>query len=141
MDEPSSTEKNEANKEDEEFIRYFFGAILLRVTTFKSVSRIGKTDSTKKRPIKVIMNNEEDKHMVMANLRNLKDKDSFRGISVTDDYTVAERQIIKEYADKAKAKNDQESSESKHVWRVRGTRKNGLQLKKLLKRRRTVSQD
>ena len=141
MDEPSSTEKNGAKKEDEEFIRYFFGALLLRGIAFKFASRIGKTDSAKKRPIKVIMNNEEDKLMVMANLRNLKDKDSFRGISVTDDYTVAERQIIKEYADKAKAKNDQESSESKHVWRVRGTPKNGLQLKKLLKQRRAVSQD
>ena len=33
----------------------------------------------------------------MTNLRNLKDQNKFKRISVTDHYTLPERQIIKEY--------------------------------------------
>ena len=56
--------------------------------------------------IKVVMNKENDKNMIMNNLINLKDQECFRGMSVTADYTVAERQMIKELADKAKERNN-----------------------------------
>ena len=52
------------------------------------------------------MNNEEEKNKIMANLRNLKDQVAFKGLSVTDDYTIAERQMIKEWTDKVKENND-----------------------------------
>ena len=69
------------------------------------------------------MNSEEDKMKVQHNLRNLKDNENFKRLSVTDDYTVAERQLLKEYSLKAKEMNEKESPYSKYVWRVRGTSK------------------
>ena len=57
----------------------------------------------------------------------------FKGISITPDYTYSERMLIKEYHEQAKAKNDQEGDDCTFVWRVRGTPKNGLILKKLNK--------
>ena len=41
--------------------------------------------------------------------------------------------MIKDWSDKANEKNKNESSDSKFVWRVRGCRKNWLQLKRFLK--------
>ena len=81
------------------------------------------------------MNNEEEKNNIMANLRNLKDQVAFKGLSVTDDYTIAERRMIKEWTDKVKENNDKESPDSNYMWRVRGAPKNGLRLKDFLKQR------
>ena len=102
----------------------------------KQIERIGqKTEetSTKKRPIKLTMKSEEEKDKILNNLRNLKDKILYKGISITPDYTYSERMLIKEYHEQAKAKNDQEGDDCTFVWRVRGTPKNGLILKKLNK--------
>ena len=64
----------------------------IRVTVApKSISRIGRSDPEKtnpKRPMKVVCISEEDKEKIMSNLRILKDQDEFKGISITDDYTV-----------------------------------------------------
>ena len=112
-------------KMDEEYVVKYIDAVQVAVT-FKSISRIGRPDQEdKKRPIKVIMNSEEDKMTVLDNLRNLKDNESFKRLSVTDDYTVAERQLLKEYSLKAKEMDDMESPDCKDVWRVRGTPKTG----------------
>ena len=72
------------------------------------------------------MGNTEDKNQIITNLRNLKDQNEFKGISVTEDYTLAERRIIKEYTDMEKEYDEKESLDSKYIWRVRGTPKNGL---------------
>ena len=69
----------------------------------------------------------------MNNLRNLKGNAMYTGISMTDDYTMSERTMIKEYANRAKEENTNEPENSKYVWRVRGTPKNGLTIKKLMK--------
>ena len=90
-------------------------------------------DPTKKRPIKVVFNTEAEKNKIMENLKELKGQEKFRGMSITDDYTLAERQIIKEYSDKAKDYNNKEPQDSDYVWRVRGSPKNGLRLKKFQK--------
>ena len=104
----------------------------------KSVVRIGRADPTKKRPIKVAMENEEDKNKIISSLRNLKGQAAYQKISVSDDYTIAERQSIKEYSDKAKDNNAKEPVDSRFVWRVRGNPKNGLLIKKFLKYRPMV---
>ena len=81
-----------------------------------------------------MFNSEEDKEKVLENLRNLKDNLIYKGISITNDFTFSERMLIKEFHDQAKSKNKQEEeNESNIVWRVRGTPKNGLILKKLTK--------
>ena len=68
----------------------------------------------------------------MNNLRELKDVQMFTGISITEDYTLAEREMIKTYRTKAKELND-ESKSSDTIIRVRGCPKNGLFLKKVKK--------
>ena len=81
-----------------------------------------------------MFNSEEDKEKVLGNLRNLKDNLIYKGISITNDLTFSERMLIKEFHDQAKSKNKQEEeNETNIVWRVRGTPKNGLILKKLTK--------
>ena len=111
----------------------------IRVTVVpKSITRIGRIDPDKtnqKRPMKVVFNSEEEKDKLMANLRNLKDVEQFKGVSITDDYTIKERQLLKEKAAEAKVSNGKEPPNSKYIWRVRGTPKNGLTIKKLLKER------
>ena len=133
VSEHTGADIDEAKISDEEYITTFIGTVGV-AAAFKSVIRIGKVDQAKKRPIKVLMNNEEDKDKIMSSLKNLKDNEDYKGISVTEDYTVAERELIRELNEKAKERNSQEVPDSKYVWRVRGSPKNGLKLKKFPKR-------
>ena len=74
------------------------------------------------------MASEDDKITVMSRLSNLKAaEEKFRKVSVTDNYTVEERELIRTYVQNAKTANDNESPESKFIWKVRGDPKNGLQ--------------
>ena len=130
-DESSSNEISEAKKEDEAPAASFIEALKVTPMKLKHVSRIGKVDQGKRRPIKVVMETEEDKNKIMANLRNLKDQDDFQGFGVTDDYTLSERQLIKEYADKAIGNNEKEAPHSKFIWRVRGTPKKRIHNKEV----------
>ena len=54
-------------------------------------------------------------------------------MSITKDYTFSERQLIRQFALQAKEKNFPEPEESNYVWRVRGTPRNGLLVKKIAK--------
>lgn len=104
----------------------------------KSVIRLGKKNSTveqSKRPIKVTMMNEESKDRIMSNLKHLKGNDTYKGISITDDHTLKDRNTIKEWVDKAKAANASEPTDSEYVWKARGCPKNGMRLRKFLKRK------
>ena len=83
--------------------------------------------------MKVVMNTEEERNRILSNLRNLKDISEYKTISVTEDYIITERRMIKHWSDKVKEKNKNESPDSKFVWRVRGSPKNGLRLKRFLK--------
>ena len=79
------------------------------------------------------MANAEDKQKIMSQLNKLKDADqSFRNISVRDDYTIEERELIKTFVEEAKRKNE---SQNTTAWKVRGTQKNGLHLVKITSRR------
>ena len=73
--------------------------------------------------MKLKFKSEDDKDIVMTRLKK---------ISVTDDYTVEERQEIRKMVEKAKEKNRNDTKEI--VWKVRGTPKNGLELKWFPKR-------
>jgi len=100
------------------------------------VERIGNIDpnGTRKRPIKIVLSNEEERHKMLSNLTNLKGNMSYKGISITEDYTLNERKLIKEFSEQAKLKNiKEETDNSNFIWRVRGTPKNGLILKKFIK--------
>ena len=77
-------------QEDEEFVNKLIENVTGNVAP-SSFTRIGKQGNDR-RPIKVIFSNEEHKMKVMSNLRNLKGNERFKKISVTDDYTLQERQ-------------------------------------------------
>ena len=125
LPESVSADKDDVKKLNEEYVGELLRTLNLTMS-HKSVYRLGKPDTSKKRPIKLVMNNEVDKQNVMNNLKNLKDVELFRGVSVTEDYTASERN---------KAKNSKEEPDSRYKWKVRGTPKNGLCLKRLLKQR------
>ena len=99
----STDNKEEVKMSDETYVREFIEAGGIQ-TTCKVIVRIGNVDSTKRRPIELVMNSEEGKDKIMKNLKNLKDNNAFHGLSFTDDYTMIERQLIKEYADRGKEK-------------------------------------
>ena len=70
---------------------------------------------------------------IMKSLINVKGNEDYKGVSVTEDYTLTDRKTIREWREKAKTANDQELADSKYVYRVRGSPKNGWGLKKFLK--------
>ena len=79
------------------------------------------------------MNTEEEKDKIMSRLPNLKNsRDRIKKITVTEDYTVEERQEIKKWVVCAKEKTKEENDEN-ITWKVRGTPKNGLRLVKITK--------
>ena len=67
----------------------------------------------------------------MLSLKHLKGKTSYDGISVAEDFTLFERSMIQEWIKKVKAKK--EPSDSKYVWRVRGSPFKGLYMKRIEK--------
>ena len=90
----------------------------------------------KTRPLKIKMSSEDDKDSIMSRLSNLKGADDkFSKISVTDDYTPDEREEIRRFVDDAKTANANEGADSRYIWKIRGDPKNGLQIKKFLKKR------
>ena len=123
-------------KVDEAFLQKLIKQIAVGSIKFKSFKRIGAMSDAKKRPILVQFYNTEDKYKVMNNLRNLKDvyltDTDFSNLSVTDDYTSAERDIIKVFHQKAASLNENNTDQD-YVYKVRGTPKNGMFLKKLRK--------
>ena len=107
VEESSSDNKDDAIKSDDIYINNFIAA--LKVTsTAKSASRIGLPAQGKNRPMKVVINIEEERNRILSNLRYLKDIPEYKTISVTEDYTITERRMIKDWSDKSKEKNKNE---------------------------------
>ena len=96
------------------------------------IIRIGKANPGKHRPIKLTMNCAIDKKIIMDNLKKLKDADDvYRCLSIRDDYTLKERELINKYVEEAKQKNETENTTE---WKVRGTPKNGLRVMRITRR-------
>ena len=92
----------------------------------KSIDRLGKPNESKKRVIKICMKTKEAKSSVMSNLGLLKGTEEVFGkISVTEDYTVSEREKLREFSVKAK---EQQKNDPTRVYKVRGCPKNGLRI-------------
>ena len=67
------------------FVFFFFYLYFWFIPgTNKSMTRV-KKGLMKKRSIKLVMKNGEEKHQFVSILRNLRDQEKFRGLSVTDD--------------------------------------------------------
>ena len=97
-----------------------------------AIVRLGKPNPGKHRPVRLTMSCANDKESIMANLKNLKNADTiYHSLSIRDDYTIKERELISRYAEDAKKKNVAENTTE---WKVRGTPKNGLRLVRITKR-------
>ena len=126
------TDVNITTKEkDQSFINDLFAAIEVEVIP-KQIIRLGNETAGRNRPVKVVLRNSDDKGQIMSSLNKLKNADeSLRGISVRDDYTIEERQLIKTMHEEAKRKNE---ADNVTHWKVRGTPKNGLRVVKVTAR-------
>ena len=103
--------KEEGAESDKNFIKEFFGVLGLDYEP-KSTTRLGSAANNKRRPLRLTMNTEEEKNKIMARIPNLKNADdTLKNISVTDDYTVDERNEIKSWVEKAKKRNEVETDE------------------------------
>ena len=121
----STGNKDDAIKSDDIYINNSIAALKL-TSTVKSASKIDLPAQDKNPPIKVVMNamnTKEERNMILSNLKNLKGIPEYKAISVTENYTITERQMMKDWSDKPKGKNKNESLGSKFVWRVRGSPK------------------
>ena len=125
--------KKEQSKEDDsdsDFFNQLVKDLQIGSIKIKQIQRIGTMMPNKNRPIKLEFNTEEDKVKVFNNLRNLKGKNDYIGISIKEDYTSNERKLIKQFSERAEIKNKEEEDKKSNIfWRVRGTPKNGLHLK------------
>ena len=112
---------------DDEFVNAFLGRIGVSIKPI-SIIRLGKPEPSKTRPLKIKLEIEKEQEVVMSRLSNLKNaEDRFKKISVT----VEERQDIRNWVEKAKEKNQNESGN--FIWKARGSPKNGMRLVKFAK--------
>jgi hypothetical protein len=132
--------ENDSEEKDKIFVQDMLKEISVGKVNTKSITRVGKTDGGKSRPIKVTFSNVDEKTKVMSNLRFLKGKETYNKVSITEDYTISERKMIKDYVDKAKKQNRELGDDAKSVVVVRGSPKNGLYLKEIMKEKRALTQ-
>ena len=102
ISEETTGENENSQDSDRTFIKSFLEAIEVNIEP-KQIIRIGNKTADKKRPVKVILKNSDDKEQVMAGLTKLKNATpDLRGISVRDDYTQEERKLIQTMHEEAK---------------------------------------
>ena len=130
--EETSGDDEEQKTADENFVRDLLKDISYKADP-KYVGRIGVKREGRSRPLKVVFESDSQKQGLFGNLKALKGNEKYQSMSISDDYTYAERQVLKSWANQAKEKNNQELKDSNIIWRVRGNPKSGLILKKFNK--------
>ena len=131
ISEETTGENVNSPDQDRNFIKSFLEAIEVDVAP-KQILRLGNKSPDKKRPVKVILKNADDKEKIMSGLNKLKNADpSLRAISVRDDYTQEERKLIRTMNEEATRLNE---ADNVTHWKVRGTPKNGLRVVKIITR-------
>ena len=133
IEETDATGSIEEN--DKVFVNSLFEILGSRAEP-KKIVRLGKPEASRTRPLKIVMNTVSEKENIMANLKRLKDAEQiYKNVSITDDYTQIERNEIKVWNEKAKAANLEAGENSKFVFKMRGTPKNGLSLARFAKQK------
>ena len=102
------------------------------------IQRIGvftqdRASKEKYRPLKVSLESVEVKSEFLRNLTRLKGL----FIKITEDLTTQERLSVKKWQDKAKKKNEHEQNKT-YKWRVRGSPRSGMYLKKVFCKNMTL---
>ena len=125
--------KEENGDDDKLFVQNLNKQISVGCVRINQIMRVGEIKANKIRPLKVVLSSPDEKNKVLYSMKNLKGNELYKGISVTDDYTINEREMIREFVKKAKKENEKENKDSNYIWRVRGCPKNGLTIKRLTK--------
>ncbi len=120
--------KEDACTEDAVLIRKLMDAIKVKHSP-KYFTRLGNTTTTTIRPLKIVMNNVEEKRTFMKALPKLKDAGVFSRLRITDDYTIKDRKTISLWLNKAKERNATEPGNS--TWLIRGSPLTQLRLVKI----------
>ena len=97
-------ESEELSNNDETFIRNLVKDIGAS-STVTFMTRIGSKRTNYTRPIKVVFGSAHEAYLIIKNLIKLKDNPKYRGISITGDFTLFERSVMKEWSNKAKERN------------------------------------
>ena len=116
----------ESEKCDTELVEDIFKAT---ATTHKpaQIMRLGQQRDDKTRPLMLLMKTGDEKKKFMSKLWMLKNvRTRFGNISITHDYTLEERNLIKKWVEEAERRNKHGTNECR--WRVRGTPRTGLRL-------------
>ena len=123
---PEENDTQEGNIEaDTNTIKELLKIIEVEATPV-SIVRLGKRTESKRRPIKIRMSTLNERELMMSSLGKLKvAPEKFKKISITEDYTIEERQVIKNKVEEARNKAE---GGGNHIWRVRGSPKSGLRL-------------
>ena len=111
-------EKKDVHDRDE--IEKLFKAVDVKLTP-KSVIRLGyPLKHGKGRPLKLVLNNFEEKTMLMKNASNLKFAEGdLRKISITHDFTMKQRKQIAEKVKLAREKTA--NNNGQYVWKLKGS--------------------
>ena len=118
---------DEGKYTEAQYLAEFFDVLELDLNSMCASHRLGTKQNDRIRPLKIIMKSVKEKVKVMSRLGRLKGADEvFKKISVTDDYTMEEREEIKRWVIMAKEKNMTGTKD--YVWKVRGTPKEGIRL-------------
>ena len=94
--------KESSREEDQKFVEDLLMKLEMERKNITAVQRIGKPDTDG--PVTVELPNEQEKVTLRQNLRKLKDDEGYKGIGITEDYTLSERKLIQEYNARAKEK-------------------------------------
>ena len=118
--EETSGDDEEQKTADGNFVRDLLKDVSYKADP-KYVGRIGVKKEGRSRLLKVVFESDRSRSK------------GYQSMRISDDYTLAERQVLKSWANQAKEKNNQEPKDSNIIWRVRGNPKSGLILKKFNK--------
>jgi len=99
--------------------------------------RLGNRKTKNGRPLKVTLQSQHDKDLIMKNLHMLKETCFFQ-VSITEDFTINERKKIKEMHEQAKKLN-KDNKNKDFNWRVRGSPRTKLRIVKKLQNQTNIS--
>eukprot|EP00058_Branchiostoma_floridae_P019370 XP_002604860.1 hypothetical protein BRAFLDRAFT_70712 [Branchiostoma floridae] len=120
--EPTQTNAEERGIHDTRFAERLFAEPLeLGKIDIRNTVRLGKKNESTPRPLKVVLQNKDDKKRIMIRLKKLKHADEmFRDISVCDDLNKEERELLKQKVQEAKDLEKNRETEGYWKYRVRG---------------------
>ena len=126
-------QENENDQGDKDFIGTLLEAIGVNAT-IKSITRLGKMEGNKVRPIKFVVDSEVQRNLILESMYNIKGADNFKNVRVTRDLTITERNEIRGLVKQAKERNENAPEDCVYEWKVREDAKNGIRLMRFKKR-------